>query len=284
MNNEELQQSIFDSDAGSAMYEHKMAFDKLKDELAKFGLTSNQSKVYTYLGKYGSRTAPEVCKALKLPRTETYHLLTVLQNKGLVSATFQNPIRFSAEPLNKAIWVLVNAEKERINVLEKQETEIMKIWKSIPEYNETLETKDDKFQMLQSDNQTNSKIKKMIETAEDEFLVIGAEKDFLRFYRSDFFEEIDKKKTDMKLLTSISEKMKYIFDDIDRSKVRMMPSDIRQNLCFLIKDSNEMVFFMKKSNNTSEQMSAVWTDSEALIYSMKLLFDTLWTKSNKIHL
>ncbi len=284
MNNEELQQSIFDSDAGSAMYEHKMAFDKLKDELAKFGLTSNQSKVYTYLGKYGSRTAPEVCKALKLPRTETYHLLTVLQNKGLVSATFQNPIRFSAEPLNKAIWVLVNAEKERINVLEKQETEIMKIWKSIPEYNETLETKDDKFQMLQSDNQTNSKIKKMIETAEDEFLVIGAEKDFLRFYRSDFFEEIDKKKTDMKLLTSISEKMKYIFDDIDRSKVRMMPSDIRQNLCFLIKDSNEMVFFMKKPNNTSEQMSAVWTDSEALIYSMKLLFDTLWTKSNKIHL
>ncbi|WP_304515766.1 TrmB family transcriptional regulator, partial [Candidatus Nitrosotalea sp. FS] len=134
------------------MYEHKIAFDKLKDELAKFGLTTNQSKVYTYLGKYGSKTAPEVCKALRLPRTETYHLLTVLQNKGLVSATFQNPIRFSAEPLNKAIWVLVNAEKERVSTLEKQEKDIVKLWESIPEYTETSEIKDDKFQMLQSVN------------------------------------------------------------------------------------------------------------------------------------
>src|SRR5579864_9471467 len=119
MKEDELSASIFDADSGSVRYEQKVTCDKLKDELAKFGLTSNQSKVYIYLGKYGSKTAPEVCKSLKLPRTETYHLLTSLQNKGVVSATFQHPIRFSAVPLDKAIWVLVNAEKERVNTLEK---------------------------------------------------------------------------------------------------------------------------------------------------------------------
>jgi sugar-specific transcriptional regulator TrmB len=283
MNNEELQQSIFDSDTDSAMYEHKIAFDKLKDELAKFGLTTNQSKVYTYLGKYGSKTAPEVCKALRLPRTETYHLLTVLQSKGLVSATFQNPIRFSAEPLNKAIWVLVNAEKERVNVLEKQEKEILKLWESIPEYNEVSKTKDDKFQMLQSVNQTNSKIKKMIESTKSEFLIIGAEKDFLKFYHSNFLESVSTE-VKMRLLTSVSDKMLYIFDDIDRSKVKMMPSEIHDNLCFLIKDNDEIIFFIKNACNITEQMMAVWTDSEALIYSMRLLFDSLWLRSKNIHL
>jgi len=284
MNNEELQQSIFDSDTDSAMYEHKIAFDKLKDELAKFGLTTNQSKVYTYLGKYGSKTAPEVCKALRLPRTETYHLLTVLQNKGLVSATFQNPIRFSAEPLNKAIWVLVNAEKERVSTLEKQEKEIVKLWESIPEYNEISEIKDDKFQMLQSVNQTNSKIKKMIESTKSEFLIVGAEKDFLRFYHANFFEGIDNDQVKMRLLTSVSDKVLYIFDDIDRSKVKMMSSEIRDNLCFLIKDNDEIIFFIKNANQTTEQTTAVWTDSEALIYSMKLLFESIWLKSKNIHL
>src|SRR5579863_8239319 len=135
MKSDENSASIFDADSSSVIYEQKITYDKLKNELAKFGLTSNQSKVYIFLGKYGSKTAPDVCKALKLPRTETYHLLTTLQNKGIVSATFQHPIKFSAEPLNKAMWILVNAEKERVNTLERKERVIVELWASIPEFN-----------------------------------------------------------------------------------------------------------------------------------------------------
>src|SRR4030066_2547590 len=110
MKEEHGQLSIFDSSPNSQLYNYRMSVDQLQDQLGKFGLTGNQSKVYIYLGKYGSKSAPEVCKALKLPRTETYHLLTALQNKGIVSATFQHPIQFTALPLNKAIWILVNSE------------------------------------------------------------------------------------------------------------------------------------------------------------------------------
>ncbi len=110
MTNETTQTSIFDSTPDTQMYEYKLSIEKVQVELLQYGLTSNQSKVFIYLGKYGAKTAPEVCKALKLPRTETYHLLSALQNKGIVSATFQHPIQFTALPLNKAIWILVNSE------------------------------------------------------------------------------------------------------------------------------------------------------------------------------
>ncbi len=69
------QASIFKSDPESLTNNHHVAVDELGSALSEFGLTANQSKVYIFLGKYGSKTAPEVCKALGLPRTETYHLL-----------------------------------------------------------------------------------------------------------------------------------------------------------------------------------------------------------------
>ncbi|MDE1770053.1 MAG: TrmB family transcriptional regulator [Thaumarchaeota archaeon] len=284
MKNDELVQSIFDADSNSAIYEQKVICDKLKDELAKFGLTPNQSKVYIYLGKYGSKTAPEVCKALKMPRTETYHLLTTLQNKGLVSATFQHPTRFSAESLNKAIWVLVNAEKERVNTLESQESEIKKLWDSIPEFISVQETKEEKFQMLEGPNQINSKIKEMIKTANGEFLVLGAEKDFLKFYHANHLEDFKQSKINFKLLSSISENAIYIFDDIDSSKIKKIPTGVHDNLCFLIKDRKEILHFIKNANQTTQQMNAMWTDSETLVYSMKTLFDSFWAISKNMHL
>src|SRR5713101_8043063 len=145
MKDEEAQITIFDVSSDSTLTEHRLTLDKLREDLSKFGLTSNQAKVYIFLGKYGSKTAPEVCKALKLPRTETYHLLTTLQNKGIVSATFQHPIRFSALPLDKAVWVLVNSEKERVNALERQEKSIVELWNTIPEFTTTTESKENKF-------------------------------------------------------------------------------------------------------------------------------------------
>lgn len=284
MNNEEMQVTVFDSTSESRLYEHRVSIDKLRDELSKFGLTANQSKVYIFLGKYGSKTAPDVCKALRLPRTETYHLLTTLQNKGMVSATFQHPIKFSAEPLNKAIWVLVNAEKERVNSLEKQEKSIVEIWDSIPEFGATAEQKEDKFQMLEGANQIHGKIKDMSSCTQNEFLILGAEKDFIKFYHSDFFEPLDKTDVDLKLLTSISEKSLYIFDDIDRSKVRKMHENIKENLCFVIKDGKEMVFFIKNASQSPQGTAAIWTDSESMIYAMKTLFNSTWSKSKNIHL
>jgi len=285
MKEEHGQLSIFDSSPNSQLYNYRMSVDQLQDQLGKFGLTGNQSKVYIYLGKYGSKSAPEVCKALKLPRTETYHLLTALQNKGIVSATFQHPIKFKAIQLDKAVWILVNAEKERIKGLEKQEPDIHELWDKIPEFhNQKTEDKEDKFQVLQGINQVQSKIVEMVDNSKTEFLVFGSEKDYLRFYHADFLEPLQKSKLDYKLLSSCSEKTNYVFDDIDRNKVKKLGKDIEKNLCFMVKDNEEALIFMKNAIYSTQQSVAMWTDSPAIVYSMKLLFDNMWLKSKHIHL
>jgi len=183
---ETKQVTIFENDPDSSSYEHKQSVDQLQIQFSKFGLTANQCKVYIFLGKYGSNTAPDVCRALKLPRTETYHLLTTLQNKGVVSATFEHPIKFSAVPLSSAIKSMVDTEKERIKSLEIKEQELTKIWDSIPTFhNEPMEAKDDKFQMLQGDNQIYGKINDMIINTKKEFKIIGNDKGGLYLFDRD---------------------------------------------------------------------------------------------------
>jgi len=285
MKEEPGQLSIFDSSPNSQLYNYRMSVDQLQDQLAKFGLTGNQSKVYIYLGKYGSKSAPEVCRSLKLPRTETYHLLTALQNKGIVSATFQHPIKFKAIPLNKAVWILVNAEKERIKGLEKQEQDIQELWDKIPEFhNQKSEDKEDKFQVLQGINQIQSKIIEMVDNSKEEFLVFGSEKDYLRFYHADFLEPLQKSKLNYKLLSSCTEKTNYVFDDLDRNKVKKLGKDIEEKLCFIVSDNEEVLIFMKNAIYPTQHAVAMWTDSSAMVYSMKLLFDNNWSKSKNIHL
>ncbi len=279
------QTTIFANDPDSSSYEHKQSIDLLQDQFSKFGLTANQCKVYIFLGKYGSKTAPEVCKALKLPRTETYHLLTTLQNKGIVSATFQHPIKFSALPLTNAIKSMVNTEKERIKKLEKQEEELTKIWDSIPNFhNEPDLSKEDKFQMLQGENQIYGKINDMIINTKNEFQIIGNEKDFLKFYHANFLEPLDKSEIDLQILTDSSSRTLYVFDEIDRTNVKKIPSTAKGDICFVIKDNEEVLFFMKNSESGKENITAMWTNSDAMIHSKRLLFDLLWSKSKSIPL
>ena len=280
MKDEEIQQSIFDSSDGSNLSEHRGSLDKLREDLSQFGLTSNQSKVYIFLGKYGSKTAPEVCKSLKLPRTETYHLLTTLQNKGIVSATFQHPIRFSALSIDKAIGVLINAEKERVKNLESQEKNLVKLWAAIPNFKVNQEDiKDGKFQMLQGVNQMTGKINDMISGAKQSIQILASEKDSMKFYHAGFLERINDTNTEAQIISSTSKKTSYIFEGRLKDKVKRLPLKVKEDLCFIIKDDDELLLFMKNPSESPQNIIAMWTDSFSMVYTLKLLFTYIWSNS-----
>jgi len=253
-------------------------YQEIKEELLKFGLTSNQVKVFFYLGKFGSKTAIEISKNLGMPRTETYHLLSSLQSKGIVSASFNHPTQFSAISLEKAVAALINAESERLNSLKNSKQILKKLWDEIPNVSTGLDDlKEEKFQVIKGGNQVNSKIKDMISSTEDEFLILGCEKDFMKFYHANFLEIFEHNSINFKFLSSTSEKGWYIFDKLDKSKVKRLSSSVKDNLCFLIRDHDEILIFVKNSRIDSKNTTALWTNSESIIDSNILLFNNLWS-------
>ncbi|MGY5144296.1 MAG: TrmB family transcriptional regulator [Candidatus Nitrosopumilus sp. bin_32a] len=259
----------------------KTNYEEIRDALVAFGLTPNQSKVFFYLGKIGAKTASDIAKAVNVPRSETYHLLTALQNKGIVEASFQHPIQFSALSIKKTVNLLINTETERLNKLKKAGPKLEEIWEKIPGVVSTKEEEEEeKFKVLQGGNQVNSKIFDMILNAKNECRILGSEKDFMKFYHANFLDALEEREIDYKLLTSISKKTKYIFEDINKSKIKRLCSSVKENLCFLIKDDDEVLFFIKNEGNNKE-MRAIWTNSETIIYSKALLFDSIWSKTDE---
>ncbi len=93
----------------------------------KFGFSSNQSKVYLYLSKMGTKTTSQLSKTLDIPRTETYHLLKTLQEKGCIFRIYEKPMKFSAVSIENFLEKWIISEKNKIKNLEETLSVIKKL-------------------------------------------------------------------------------------------------------------------------------------------------------------
>ena len=266
------------------MYQYRVKMEQVKSELSKFGLSQNQAKVFIYLGKYGPKSAPEVSKALELPRTETYFIINTLQNRGIVTAEFSTPVRYSTLSIGKAVLTLVKSEQEKVRMLARQERELTELWNDIPAFAvETSDTKKEKMQMLQGTPQINNKVKEMIKQTREELCLFCTEKDLSRMYYADFVDLLSNTVADFKIIVSPAERMPEIARQIDRKRIRLMPGLKCEDQCFLVRDSDEVLYFLRNANHPSHNVFAMWMDSRPLVLSMRMLFDLCWEKSENIY-
>lgn len=257
-----------------------MKLDQVKNALVKFGLTPNQAKIFIYLGKYGPKTAPEVARSLEMPRTETYYVINTMQNRGIVKAEISSPTKYSALSIGDTILTLVNSEQERIRIWANHKQELAELWNDIPSFIvETNDTKKENMQMLQGTPQIHNKIKELINHTSEELLVFCTEKDLSRFYYADFTESFSNLIADVKIIVSPAQIMPQHAKEIDKKKIKIMPENKNENQCFLIRDSNEVLFFLRNANHPSHNVFAMWTDSRSLVNSMHMLFELCWDRS-----
>ena len=109
--------------------ESKFFIEKPENILSEFGLSQNQSRVYLYLVKFGSTTAPNLSKSLNIPRTEIYAILKILQKKRCIETKNEKPLKFSSIPFEDFLETVINLKKNEIQKLE-ETLEIIKTLKS----------------------------------------------------------------------------------------------------------------------------------------------------------
>lgn len=263
------------------MFQTENPINELNRMLVRYDLTQNQAKVYLFLSKIGIKTASEISKSLSIPRTETYHLLSTLQQKGIIFSVFGKPTKFNAVGIEESLEILVNNEKNRINELDAGKDSIIKLWNIIPKYGEDeKDDQDNKFQSLQGRNSILVKLEQMIKESKENILVLGTESDFKKFYFTEFTELLNNTKSDLKILTDQTSNMPHIFEDISSKKIKKIEDKNREDFCFIIKDDSEVIFFI--SNKEVKDMLAVWTDSKAFVTTLRSLFSLMWKKSHYV--
>ncbi|MEX0656206.1 MAG: helix-turn-helix domain-containing protein [Nitrosopumilaceae archaeon] len=263
--------SIFDTE----MVENNM-FKKVTELFSKFDLSQYESYIYIFLAKNGKKTASQIYKTLRIPKTETYRILAKLQGRGLVSSSFDHPMTYTASSINKVVESLINQEQNRINDLESHKQELIDLFLKIPTFESTISNENgNQFQILHGHCQINNKIKEMLSKAKTRFLLIGSETEFLQLYKDDIFELLKKSRLDVKILSSDLKKARYFFQDIKKDCIKIISEKDRRNLCFAIKDEDEIVFFMKNGISTKEEI-AIWSDSTQIVTPLDLLFNIVW--------
>ncbi len=71
-----------------------------------------ETNLYILLLENGEKSIMEIADLIDFDRTETYHLVSALQNKGVITAAFRYPIKFAAVPVNKAFKILSKTKQK----------------------------------------------------------------------------------------------------------------------------------------------------------------------------
>jgi sugar-specific transcriptional regulator TrmB len=254
----------------------------IEETLSRFGLLKNEIKVYLYLARSGEKKASEIAEAISLHRTETYRILRDLEKKGILFSVFEKPLKFTAVSLDKAIDLLVDAQKMRIKLLEKEKASLVELWLSIPQPRVEKEKKE-LFQMLQGEQQVALKADELLEKTEKEMQIFVPDYYLAQLYYTDFTDKLKTKlsKLDITLLIENSPKSVFFMEKIQwpKHKYRMVKA---QNLpCFMISDRKELLIAFHETNTKQasdkkkDRTAAIWTNYNAFIWTLQMLFSKL---------
>ncbi|NIO37172.1 helix-turn-helix domain-containing protein [Candidatus Bathyarchaeota archaeon] len=254
----------------------------IEKNLRRLGLSKNEVKVFLYLARTGEHKASEISEALSLHRTETYRILRDLEKKGLVLSVFEKPLKFIATPFDKALDVLVDAKKMKLNLLEKKKDGLVSIWLSLPQP-EMEPRRKEVFQVLEGEEQISSKAEEILDNVKKEAFIFISEHTIASFYHSgilDKLEKMSRSNVEVKLLTNYSPKSCFFIEKIKLKKAKYSVSEIDDELpTFVLVDDAQILLLIRKDGG-NKKVAALWTNYVAFIRALKALFLELWNKEN----
>lgn len=255
----------------------------IEETLTRFGLLKNEIRVYMYLARAGEKKAGEIAESISLHRTETYRILRDLEKKGIVFSIFEKPLKFTAVPLDKAIDLLVDAQKIKIKLLEQEKTSLVKLWLSMPQP-KVEAAKKELFQMLEGDQQVLMKANELLEKTEEKFQVFASADYLSELYYNDFSDKLKSQanKVEVKLITDDSQKSAYFIGQMRWLGEIQKIADNENLPCFMISDNKEvMIAFHEKVCDDKDDLrkkyrtAAIWTNYSAFVNTLQVLFSKL---------
>jgi sugar-specific transcriptional regulator TrmB len=252
----------------------------IEETLARFGLLKNEIKVYLYLARAGEKKAGEIAEAIALHRTETYRILRDLEKKGIVFSIFEKPLKFTAVALDKAIDLLVDAQKIKIKLLEQEKPSLVELWQSMPQP-KTETVQKELFQMLEGEQQVLMKANELIEKTQQTFQIYASADYFSELYYNDFSDKLktQARKVEVTVVTDSSLKSSYFLGQMPWLSTSHRIADGQNLPCFMVSDNKEvLIAFREKAADVDDKKNrtaAIWTNYTALVNTLQILFSKL---------
>ncbi|MFH0848405.1 MAG: helix-turn-helix domain-containing protein [archaeon] len=247
--------------------------------LQEYGLDERESRVYLYLSKCGESRAGMVAQALSISRGQSYTALKDLQEMGIVYSVPGRPIKFAVVELPKAVDILIETHRAKERSMQKLKRDVLSLWeqtmvapRAVPQ---------DRFQFLQGVDGIYRRAIESLRQCKSEAMVVSPEASFYFLDRLAVLDELKrlaKQGTKVRLLAEVSPKVEGMLAGLKGVEIRGLLEERIPDL--LVVDGVEMILFTKTLNSAdSRQVTAIWTNSKAMINTIGHLFEGIWSKA-----
>jgi len=172
--------------------------------------------------------------------------------------------------------ILVRHEKNGIKELDTNN--LIKLWNSVTKHSNENNS-DSKFQTLKEKNSFLEKLELMIKESSESIMILGTESILKKFLQKNSIKLLKQTNSDLKILCDFHDENNHSFQDFPPETIRRIGEINKENFCFIIKDSEEAIFFI--STKGFKDKLAVWTDSKSFVTTLGSLFNMLWHESDQ---
>ena len=262
--------------------------EKTAKELALFGVTNTQAKIYIGLNALGVASASEIASLSEVRREEVYRVMPELEKLGLVTRKLGTPRRFLAIEVKAALETLTKAKRK---AMEKEVTNLMqKKVELIAQLKTTTglrpEEEDSSTEVFSEHMSVLAKLVQMIKKAKRRIMLVSSldQVGTVLVRKIEKTIEMNKNRVSTQIITDNSWLSETRTLKLMRSKMADKQIELRHvevlpfNL--LIVDEEEAIWGEFQHRNAGSK--TFLTNDQTQIGLVKMAFDNLWGQSQKV--
>ena len=257
-----------------------MASDNnLVEKLVEAGLDEKHALLIIDMASRPPAKASEIGKRLGLSRMDAYNSLKKLQEKGLVKATLDKPIRFFGMTINEVFKQIIRTKEmdlRRIN----ENLEELTSSSNLAILSTASSQDEDSFSVLKDRHAIHATIESVVSEAEEHIWLLLGKWGILHILRSGCMDSVNEalnRNVDVKLVVCIDEKTIRFYDQLDSRLEIRHHSDF--NLCGVFVDNEVGIQFVQTEESPTgrgKEDTAILMESEMLLTAQSELLKTQW--------
>ena len=255
-----------------------------KELLITAGLDEKEANIVCMLNQGQNRKASYLAKELKLSRLDAYNTLSKLQEKGIVSATADRPMKFNSKTVHETADYLMNLKEQQISMIKKGLKDLdSKTDSSSKSFSNNNSSISPKFSVIKGRTHLYTKIDNMIQSAQERIFLSLGRFGILHLTKSSAIDSLNiaaKKGIVCEVVACLDKRTLKFYNELDDSITLRHSDNLNSQLC-LQDDINILQFLDVESNPVGKGRNdaALFIESKHFANSQLDLIEKLWQES-----
>tara|TARA_Y100000746_G_C15461543_1_gene431744 strand:+ start:428 stop:1789 length:1362 start_codon:yes stop_codon:yes gene_type:complete len=255
-----------------------------KELLITAGLDEKEANIVCMLNQGQNRKASYLAKELKLSRLDAYNTLSKLQEKGIVSATADRPMKFNSKTVHETADYLMNLKEQQISMIKKGLKDLdSKTDSSSKSFSNNNSSISPKFSVIKGRTHLYTKIDNMIQSAQERIFLSLGRFGILHLTKSSAIDSLNiaaKKGIVCEVVACLDKRTLKFYNELDDSITLRHSENLNSQLC-LQDDINILQFLDVESNPVGKGRNdaALFIESKHFANSQLDLIEKLWQES-----